>query len=81
MKILRINFSYNKTLANKENYYDLAIDCCALLNIWKERWLYLAGRIQVLKSLVASKHVYAASMVSISDNFVQEMKSLHKESI
>ena len=80
-KILGINFSYNKTLANKENYYDLAIDCRALLNIWKQHWLSLAGKIQAFKSLVASKPVYAASMVSISDSFVQEIKSLHKEFI
>ena len=81
IKILGINFSYNKTLANKENYYDLAIDCRALLNIWKQCWLSLAGKVQVFKSLVASKPVYAASMVSISDSFVQEIKSLHKEFI
>ena len=81
IKILGINFSYNKRLANEENYYDLAIDCRALLNIWKQRWLSLPGKIQVFKSLVASKPVYAASVVSISDNFVQEMKSLHKEFI
>ena len=81
IKILGINFSYNKTLANKENYYDLAIDCRALLNIRKQHWLSLAGKIQIFKSLVASKPVYAASVVSISDSFVQEMKSLHKEFI
>ena len=31
IKILGINFSYNKTLANKEKYYDLATDCHALV--------------------------------------------------
>ena len=81
VKILAINFSYNETLANKENYYDLAIDCHAPLNIWKQHWLSLASKIQVFKSLVASKPVYAASVVSILDSFVQEMKSLHKEFI
>ena len=57
----------------------LFIECRALLNIWKQRWLSLAGKIQVFKSLVASKPVYATSVVSISDSIVQEMKSLHKE--
>ena len=80
-KILGINFSYNKTLASKENYYDLAIDCRALLNIWKQCLLSLAGKVQVFKSLVVSKPVHAASMASISDSFVHEMKSLHKEFI
>ena len=54
LELIGINFSYNKMSANKENYYDLAIDCCALLNIWKQRWLSLAGKIQAFKSLVAS---------------------------
>ena len=79
--LLGINFSYNKTLANKENYCDLAIDCHPLLNVWKQHWVSLARKIQVFKSLVASKPVYATSMVSILDSFVQEIKSLHKEFI
>ena len=82
IKILGINFSYNKTLANKDNYYDLATDCRALVNIWKQHCrLSLTGKIQLFKSLVASKPVYAASMVSILDSFVQEMKALHKKII
>ena len=48
--------------------------------LWVRR-LALAGKIQVLESLVASKPVHAVSVVTISDNFVQEMKSLHKEFI
>ena len=59
----------------------MAIDCCALSDIWKQRWLSLASKIQIFRSVVASKPVYAAPMVSISDSFVQEMKSLHKEFI
>ena len=41
----------------------------------------MVGKIQVFKSLVVSKPVYAASMVSISDSFAQEIKSSHKELI
>ena len=44
IKVLGINFSYNETQANKENIYDLSIDCRALLNIWKQRWLSLAKK-------------------------------------
>ena len=82
IKILAINFSYNKTLGNKENHYDLAIDYRAQSVKHLQTALFIPGRqIQVFKSLVASKPVYAASMVSISDSFVQEMKSLYKEFI
>ena len=35
IKVIGINFSYNRTLVNKEKHYDLAINCRALLNIWK----------------------------------------------
>ena len=59
--VLGIHFSYNKALAEKENFYSLSLDCLALLNIWKQRWLSLAGKIQVFKCLVASKPVYAAT--------------------
>ena len=41
----------------------------------------MARKIQVLKSLVVSKPVYAASMVSISCSFVQETKFFYKEFI
>ena len=37
IKILGITFSYNKALADKENYYTLSLDCHTLLNIWKQR--------------------------------------------
>ena len=55
IKILGIHFSYNKAHAEKENFYNLSLDCRTLLNIWKQRWLSLAGKIHVFKSLVASK--------------------------
>ena len=41
----------------------------------------MVGKIQVFKSSVVSKPVYAAPMVSISDSFAQEIKSSHKELI
>ena len=34
-----VHFSYNKALAEKENFYDLSLDCRTPLNIWKQRWL------------------------------------------
>ena len=70
IKILCITFSYNKALADKENFYTLSLDCRTLLNIWKERWLSLAGKIQVFKWLMASKPVYLATMIDLQQNFV-----------
>ena len=45
-KILGTHFSYNKLLEKKMNFYKLVTDCRTLLNIWKQRWLSLAGKIQ-----------------------------------
>ena len=81
IKILGIHFSYNKALAEKENFYNLSLDCRTLLNIWKQRWLSLAGKIQVFKFLVASKPVYVATMISVPQKFCDTLKSLHKEFI
>ena len=39
------------------------------------------GKIQVFRSLVASKPVHAASVVSISDSLVKKIKFLRKEFI
>ena len=81
IKILGICFSYDKALVEKDNFYNLCLDCCTLLNIWKQRLLSLAGKIQVFKSLVASKPVYLATMIPVPQNFCNTLKSLHKEFI
>ena len=62
IKILGTHFSDNKLLEKKMNFYSLVIDCWTLLNIWKQRWLSLAGKIQVFKSFIASKPVDIATM-------------------
>ena len=81
IKILGIHFSYNKVLAEKENFYSLSLDCQASLNIWKQRWLSLARKIHVFKSLVASKPVYVATMIPVPQKFCYTLKSLHREFI
>ena len=37
IKILGIHFSYNKALAEKENFYNLSLDCRALLKVHMHR--------------------------------------------
>ena len=78
IKILGIYFSYNKALEEKENFYSLSLDCRALLNIWKQRWLSLAGKIPIFKLLVASKLVYIATMILVPQKFRDTLKSLHR---
>ena len=81
IKILGIHFSYTKALVEKESFYSLSLDCWALLNIWKQRWLSLTRKIQVFKSLVASKPVYDATMISMPQKFRDTLISLHREFI
>ena len=62
---IKILGTHNKLLEKKMNFYNLAADCRTILNIWKQRWLSLAGKIQVFKSPIASKPVYIATMKSL----------------
>ena len=81
MKSLGAHFSYNKQLVVKMNLYQVTTDCRILLNICKQRWLSLAGKIQVFKSLIASKPVYIATMKNIPPHFLDDLRVLHKDII
>ena len=59
IKLLGVHFSYDKKLADKENFCKPIIDGRAL---WNQRWLSLAGRIQVFEVLIISKRFYVATM-------------------
>ena len=47
----------------------------------KQSWLSLSGKIQVFKSLTASKSVYIASMKNVPPQFLDDIRVLHKEFI
>ena len=79
IKILGISFSYDKRLVEKDNFYSLILDCRSLLNIWKQRWLSLAGKIQIFKSLVALKPVYVSTVITVPDNVCETLQSLQKD--
>ena len=68
-----------RLLEKKMNFYNLITDCRTLLNIWKQGWLSLAGKIQVFKSLIASKPVYIATMKSLSQDVLDELHRMQKE--
>ena len=81
IKILGIFFSYDKRLVEKDNFYSLILDSRSLLNIWKQRWLSLAGKIQIFKSLMALKPVYVSTVITVPDNFCETLQSLQKDFI
>ena len=63
------------------NFYQLIIDSRTLLNIWKQRWLSLAGKSQTFKSLIASKPVYITTMKNTPPFVIGELQALHKDFI
>ena len=58
IQVSETHFSYDKLLEEMMNFDDFPIDLRTLLNLWKQKCLSLAGKIQVFKSLIASKPVY-----------------------
>ena len=62
-------------------FYQLIIDSRTLLNIWKQRWLSLAGKIQTFKSLIASRPIYIAAMKNKTPFVIEELQALHKDFI
>ena len=52
IKILGTHFNYKKLLEKKMNFYNLVTDCCTISNIWKQRWLSLAGKYKYLNLLL-----------------------------
>ena len=81
IKILGTHFSYNKLLEEKTNFYAIRTDCRAILNLWKQRFLSLAGKIQIFKSLIASKPVYLATMKHLPQEILDDLQSMHKDFI
>ena len=52
-----------------------------IVNCWKQRGLTLGGRIQVFKSLIFSKLVYASSVQYISGDVAKEICKIQKDFI
>ena len=81
IKILGVHFSYDKKLADKQNFCKPIIEGRTLLNVWNQRWLSLAGKIQVFKALIISKPVYISTMQHVPDNALNDFQNLPKEFI
>ena len=60
------------------NFNQVTTDSQISLNIWKQRWLSLAGKIQVFKSLIASMLVSIATMKNLPPQFLDDLHVLHK---
>ena len=68
-------------MAEDKNFSELTKGMKTVLNIWRQRYLTLGGKIQVSKSLIASTLVYIASMKSVPSYVVDSIQTLHKDFI
>ena len=81
MGILGSFFSYDAILSQKVNFLTITESIHTLVTCWKQRGLTLGGRIQVFKSLIFSKLVYASSVQYISGDVVKEICKIQKDFI
>ena len=65
VRILDIYFSYNWNISENKYFLSLVGDVRTSTNIWSQRWLTLAGKIQVIKLLAISKPVFVVTMRSV----------------
>ena len=61
------------------NFYAIRTDCRVILNLWKQRLLSLAGKIQIFKSVIASKPVHVATMKHLHQESLDDLHSMHKD--
>ena len=81
IKILGVHFSYNKEIADDKNFSDLLNCMRSVLNTWHQRYLTLGGKIQVFKSLIASKPVDTATMKTVPKHVVDTIQAFHRDFI
>ena len=81
IKILGVHFSYNKEIPDDKNFSDLLNCMRSVLNTWHHHYLTLGRKIQVFKSLIASKLVYIATMKTVPKHVLDSMQALHRDFI
>ena len=81
VKVLGSRFSYDQDLTNKLNFLSFTTNIQQLVNVWSQRTLTFAGRIEVFKSLLCSKLVYISSMNGVPKDVITELKVIQKNFI
>ena len=74
IKVLGNYISYNRNLANKLNFSNLIPSINNIINLWKQRNLTIAGKIQVFTSLVFSKLAFVLSMNSLPGSLIDDLQ-------
>ena len=80
-KLLGNHISYNRNLANKLNFSNLIPSVNNIINLWKQRNLTIAGKIQVFRSLVFSELAFVSSTNSVPGSLIDDSQKIHKDFI
>ena len=78
IKILGIHYSYDKHFENDENFKKHITKIEKVLKCWRTRYLTLAGKIMVFKSLAISKIIHLALVVNIPKNTINHLNNILK---
>ena len=73
---LGIHFSNSKKVSDKLNFYEKLNALEKALNNWKRRKLTLLGKINIVKSVGLSKLIYNASVLTVPDNFCDQVNKI-----
>ena len=76
IKILGIVFDYNVSSRMKANFEAILKSNKNTINMWKWRGLTLLGRIQLVKSFIFPKVLSKVSLITVTDDFINEVNSL-----
>lgn len=76
LKVLGVHFSYNQEECEKLNFIDKMDKVRRILNMWQGRNLTLYGRAQIVKTLVTSQFLYAASVIHTPKQIIKDINKL-----
>ena len=76
IKILGCHHRYNKQLAENRKFLGVISDIQNILSLWSMRGFSLLGKNQIFNSLDVSKILYVSSMAQVSQNLVNELKTI-----
>ena len=76
IKIQGIVFDYNVSSTMKAYFKAIVKSIRNTINMWKWRGLTLLGRIQLVKSFIFPKVLSKASLITVTDDFINEVNSL-----
>ena len=76
MKILGINFTYNRQKFQELNFENIINSIQKSINAWRWKNLTLIGRIQIIKTFAIPKFMFRASLISLTKEIVKQVNSV-----